>query len=58
MVIDLPLPSDCLADWPLARLADAAGLARLACCDQMIPRLRGANNEAERMRLLAEMTSG
>ena len=54
MVIHLPLPAACLPDWPLARLADAAGAARLVCPEEMVPRLRGANDAAERLSLLTE----
>ncbi len=58
----LPLPmvikfeaiaADARDDWPLARLADRAGLQRLAPPPAAQDRLRGANTPAERARLLA-----
>jgi molybdopterin-guanine dinucleotide biosynthesis protein A len=56
MVVALPLPAECLPNWPLARLADAAGVEGLVRPDEAVLRLRGANTEPERLRLLAEMT--
>ena len=50
-------PPDAKADWPLARLADRAGLARLACEPQARARLRGANTPEERAVLIAELTA-
>jgi molybdopterin-guanine dinucleotide biosynthesis protein A len=54
MVLDLAaLPPDARADWPMARLADRAGLVRLACPPEARARLRGANTPEERDTLLA-----
>lgn len=56
MVTDLAaLPAEAAFDWPLFRLADAAGLERLACADEVARRARGANTPAEREALLAEL---
>lgn len=54
MVIALEaMPADAKDEWPLARLADRAGLQRLAPPPSAQDRLRGANTPAERARLLA-----
>jgi molybdopterin-guanine dinucleotide biosynthesis protein A len=50
-------PPDAKADWPLGRLADRAGLARLACDPQARARLRGANTPEERAVLMAEFVA-
>jgi molybdopterin-guanine dinucleotide biosynthesis protein A len=56
MTIDLDaLPANAEADWPLFRLTEAAGLARLPCPPQAFARLRGANTPDEREALLAEL---
>jgi molybdopterin-guanine dinucleotide biosynthesis protein A len=49
------LPLETQANWPLARLADRAGLARLACEPRARARLRGANTPEERDALMAEL---
>jgi molybdopterin-guanine dinucleotide biosynthesis protein A len=41
------------ANWPIGRLVERAGLARLACDDEGRPRIRGANTPDEREVLLA-----
>ncbi|QUD87931.1 NTP transferase domain-containing protein [Phenylobacterium montanum] len=46
-----PLPPDAEADWPLRRLAERLGLARLPCPDGAEARLSGANTPAERASL-------
>ncbi|HEY3797004.1 MAG TPA: NTP transferase domain-containing protein [Caulobacteraceae bacterium] len=48
-------PADALAGWPIRRLIEAAGLARLACPPDSLARIRGANTPAERARLLADL---
>jgi molybdopterin-guanine dinucleotide biosynthesis protein A len=48
-------PPDAEADWPMARLADRSGLARLMCDSQARARLRGANTPEERAVLMAEL---
>lgn len=51
----LPLaaaPSDTRPDWPLGRLADRAGLERLACPAAVAARVRGANTPEERAALV------
>lgn len=54
MVVDLAaLPAEAQGDWPIARLAERAGLARPTCSDDVRLRLRGANTPDERARLLA-----
>jgi molybdopterin-guanine dinucleotide biosynthesis protein A len=56
MVLDVEAaPTEVEAVWPLARLADRIGLARLACPLEARARLRGANTPAEREALLAEL---
>lgn len=56
MVLDLEaVPPETEAGWPLARLADRAGLVRLACPQGARARLRGANAPDERDVLLAEL---
>ncbi len=58
MVVDIGrLPAEALADWPLARLLDRAGVARLACSPDAQPRLRGANTPDEQEVLLAELVA-
>lgn len=46
------LPPDASPDWPMARLADRAGVVRLACPLVARARLRGANTHEERATLL------
>ncbi|MGH6908980.1 MAG: molybdenum cofactor guanylyltransferase [Phenylobacterium sp.] len=56
MVLDLgAIPTEAEAGWPLARLADRVGLARLACPPEARGRLRGANTPEERDALLLEL---
>ncbi|MDG2522160.1 NTP transferase domain-containing protein [Caulobacter segnis] len=53
MVIALDaLAEDAQCGWPLARLAERAGLRRLAPAPEARERLRGANTPVERERLL------
>ena len=57
MVFDIAgLPTEAQAGWPLARLADHAGLRRLGCPADARGRLRGANTPAERDALLADLS--
>lgn len=51
------LPSDARADWPMARLAERAGVMRLVGPPQAQARLRGANTRQEREALLAELAA-
>ncbi len=51
------LPADARADWPMARLAERAGVVRLAAPTQAQARLRGANTPEEREALLAELAA-
>lgn len=56
MVIDLAvIPTDAAPGWPLARLVERAGLARVACPPDVAARIRGANTPGERDALLASM---
>jgi molybdopterin-guanine dinucleotide biosynthesis protein A len=56
IVVDIAaLPSDAQANWPLWRLADQAGLVRIACPAPARARLRGANTPEERSVLLAQL---
>ena len=58
MVLDIAaLPADAQAGWPMARLADRAGLIRLICPPEARARLRGANTPTERDALLAELAA-
>ncbi|WP_309605902.1 NTP transferase domain-containing protein [Phenylobacterium sp.] len=53
MVFDIAgLPTEAQAGWPLARLAERAGLQRLRCPAEARARLRGANTLEERNALL------
>lgn len=53
MVVHLDaLPSDSEANWPLRRLAERAGLARLACPADRRDHVKGANTPQERDALL------
>ncbi len=53
MVISLDaIVAEAEADWSLARLIEAAGLARLPCPPQAELRMRGANTSAEQAILL------
>ena len=53
MVLDIAaLPVEAVAGWPLARLAEHAGLRRIACPAERIDRIRGANTPAEQASLL------
>ncbi len=49
------LPSEVSAGWPMARLLEQAGLARLVCAPEASARVRGANTLEERATLLAEL---
>jgi len=51
------IPPDAAADWPLGRLAERAGLVRLASPPGAALRLRGANTPDERDRLLNELAA-
>jgi len=54
MVLDLAVvPAEAAAGWPMARLADLAGVRRLSAPAHASARLRGANTPAEREALLA-----
>jgi molybdopterin-guanine dinucleotide biosynthesis protein A len=56
MVVDLTaLPADAAPGWPVARLIEAAGLARPPCPDDARRRIRGANTPEERRALLDEL---
>jgi molybdopterin-guanine dinucleotide biosynthesis protein A len=48
------IPADAAHDWPLMRLVERVGLARLPCPPQALARVRGANTPQERARLLAD----
>ncbi len=48
-------PADAEAGWPLRRLAERAGLARIAPLPQAAARIRGANTADEQLRLLREV---
>jgi molybdopterin-guanine dinucleotide biosynthesis protein A len=59
MVVTLAaVPFDVPGDWPLMRLAERTGLARIACPPEAWPRLRGANTPEERVVLLADLSRG
>lgn len=49
------IPFDAEADWPVARLVERAGLARLDCPAEAAARLRGANTPEERAALLGAL---
>lgn len=56
----LPLaavPPDAEPDWPLRRLAERAGLVRVACPPEVAVRVRGANTPEERAALLRKLAS-
>jgi len=54
LVLDVAaLPAEAGAGWPVRRLIEAAGLTRLACPPEALPRLRGANTPEERDALMA-----
>lgn len=56
MVLSLSaVPPDAEAGWPLGRLAERAGLARPACPQDVVARIRGANTLGERDALLTCM---
>ena len=56
LVIELSaIPAEAQADWPVGRLAERAGVARLPCPPEALARLRGANTPEERQALLAEL---
>jgi molybdopterin-guanine dinucleotide biosynthesis protein A len=58
MVLDLAaLPREAQPGWPMARLAERAGLARLVCEPRAWARLRGANTPEERESLLVELAA-
>jgi molybdopterin-guanine dinucleotide biosynthesis protein A len=55
MVIDpVAAPADAMADWPLRRLAERAGLTRIAPPPEAAVRIRGANTSEEQLHLLRE----
>ena len=49
------IPTDAEPNWPLRRLVERSGLARLACPGPAKARLRGANTPQERAELLAAL---
>jgi molybdopterin-guanine dinucleotide biosynthesis protein A len=51
------LPAEVSAGWPMARLLEQAGLARLLCPPEASARVRGANTPEERAALLAELAA-
>lgn len=51
------LPADAGAGWPMARLVERAGLARLTAPVGAEPRLRGANTPQEREELLRRLVT-
>jgi molybdopterin-guanine dinucleotide biosynthesis protein A len=56
MVVSLDvLPDDARANWPVGRLVERAGLARLPCRDEARLRIRGANTPSEREPLLERL---
>lgn len=56
MAVDLDaLPQDARPDWPISRLAERAGLIRVACDAAARPRIRGANTPEEREALLDQL---
>jgi molybdopterin-guanine dinucleotide biosynthesis protein A len=56
MVVDIAaIPAEAQSGWPLARLAERAGLARPVCPPDAWGRLRGANTPTERATLLADL---
>ena len=56
MVLSLAaMPDDALASWPLARLADRAGVRRYECPQDSLARVRGANTPAERDALISRL---
>jgi molybdopterin-guanine dinucleotide biosynthesis protein A len=57
MVVDLAALPDAPADWPMARLVERAGVARLPAAPAGAQRLRGANSPEELAPLLAELTA-
>lgn len=56
VVVLSAIPSEAEAGWPLARLAERAGVVRLPCPPEAAGRLRGANTREERQALLAELS--
>lgn len=58
MVVDIAaIPGEAQAGWPMARLADRAGLKRMVYPPQARARLRGANTPEERAALLEEFVA-
>jgi len=58
MVDDIAaMSTEAQAGWPLARLAERAGVTRLPCPPEAEARLRGANTPEERHALLAELAA-
>jgi molybdopterin-guanine dinucleotide biosynthesis protein A len=51
------LPAEVSAGWPMARVLEQAGLARLVCTPEASARVRGANTPEERVALLAELAA-
>ena len=58
MVIDVSALPKVADGWPLARLAEVAGLARPACSPETHRRLKGANTPAEKSMLEADRRRG
>jgi molybdopterin-guanine dinucleotide biosynthesis protein A len=50
------LPPDALADWPMRRLVERAGLRVITCPAEARQRVRGANTPDEQQRLLHELS--
>lgn len=56
MVLELSaIPPDAVANWPLGRLVERAGLRRIACPAERLDRVRGANTPQEREALLIRL---
>lgn len=55
VVVLAAIPAEAEAGWPLGRLAERAGVVRLACPPHAHARLRGANTQEERQALLSEL---
>lgn len=51
------IPAGAEAGWPMARLAERAGLERVACPEEARARARGANTPEEREALLAALAA-
>jgi len=58
MTLDLAaIPAEARDDWPMARLVERAGLARLSCQPAAVERVRGANTPDEREALLSALAA-